>query len=70
MQIIVAHFIDFGGETPEQSPAITPPDHSPQHSPFSQPDFEISPRKATLEIYPTQQQMYDFIESLEKTTIE
>ena len=73
-----AHFIDLGGETLEQSPAI-PPDHSPQHSPFSQPDFEISPsqpdfgispRKATPEIDPTQQEMYDFIESLEKTAID
>lgn len=53
MQIKGAHFIDLGGETPEQSLAITPPDHSPQHSPFSQSDFEISPRKATLEIDPT-----------------
>lgn len=24
-----AHFIDLGGETPEQSPEIIPPDHSP-----------------------------------------
>lgn len=73
-----AHFIDLGGETSEQSPTI-PPGHSPQHSPFSQPDFEISPsqpdfgvspRKATPEIDPTQQEMYDFIKSLEKTTID
>lgn len=69
-QIKGAHFIDLGGETPEKSPEITPPDHSPQHSPFSQPDFEIIPRNTTPEIDQTQQKMYDFIESLEKTTTE
>ena len=71
-----AHFIDLGGETSEQSPTI-PPSHSPQHTPIYQLDFEISPsqrdfgdspRKPTREIDPTQQEMYDFIESLEKTT--
>lgn len=70
MQTKGAYFIDLGGETPEQSPTITPSDHSPQHSPFPQPDFEISPRKATPKIDPTQQQMYDFIESLENTATE
>ena len=67
MQNKGAHFIDLGGETPEQSPAITPPEHSLQHSSFPQLDFEINPRNATPKIDPTQQQMYDFIESLEKT---
>jgi len=77
-----AHFIDLGGETPEQPPAI-PPGRSPQRPPISQPNFEIrpsqldfeispdfglNPRKATPEIDPTQQEMYDFIESLEKTS--
>lgn len=44
----------------------------------SRPDFEISPpqqdfgdnpRKTTPEIISNQQEMYDYIESLEKTTI-
>lgn len=56
----------------DQSPKITPPDHSPQHSPQHSPspqlEFEITPRKTTPEIDQTQQQMYDFIESLQKTT--
>lgn len=78
------HFIDLGGETPEQPPAI-PPGRSPHHTPIPQPNFEISPsqpdfeitpsqpdvgdspRKTTPEIDPTQQEMYDYIESLEKT---
>lgn len=69
-QIKGAHFIDLGGETPDQSPKKTPPDQSPYYSPSPQLDFETSPRKTTLEIDQTQQQMYDFIESLEKTTTE
>ena len=28
------YFIDLGGETPEQPPAISP-DHSPHHTPLS-----------------------------------
>lgn len=86
------HFIDLGGETPEQPPAV-PPGHSLHRTPIpqpsfeispsqldfdinpSQPDFEISPsqpdfgdnpRNTTPEIDPTQQEMYDYIESLEK----
>lgn len=69
------HFIDLGGETPEQPPAI-PPGCNPHHTPYPQPNFEISPsqpdfrdnrRKTTPEIDPTQQEMCDYIESLEKT---
>lgn len=77
------HFIDLGGETPEQPPTISP-DRNPHHTPLSQPDvdmspsqpdFEISspqqdfgdsPRKTTPKIDPNQQEMYDYIESLEK----
>ena len=33
----------------------------------SQPDFGDNPRKNTLEIDPTQQEMYEYIETLEKT---
>lgn len=70
MQIKGAHFIDLGGETPDQSLENTPSNKSPQYSPSPQLYFETSPRKTTPEIDQTQQQMYDLIESLEKTTTE
>jgi len=75
------HFIDLGGETLEQPPTI-PPGRGPNHTPIpqpdfspsqpnleispSQPDFGDSPRKTTPEIDQTQQEMYDYIETLEK----
>jgi len=71
-QIKGAQFIDLGGETPDQSPENTPLDQSPQCSPSPQLEFETSLRETTPEIDQSQQQIYDFIESLEqqKTTTE
>jgi len=60
------HFIDLGGETPEQPPAI-PPGRGPHHTPISQLDFEISPSQPDLEISPSQP---DFGDSPRKTTPE
>jgi len=50
-----AHFIDLGGEAPDQSPENTPPNQSPQYYPSPQLDFETNPRKTTPEIEQTQQ---------------
>ena len=76
------HFIDLGGETLEQPPATSPgrgPHHplisQPNFDSPSWPGLEISPsqqdfwislRKNTSKIDPNQQEMYDYIESLEK----
>ena len=60
------------GRSPHHTP-IPQPDFeiSPSQPDFeintSQPDFGDNPRKTTPEIDPTQQEMYDYIESLEKT---
>lgn len=69
-------------EQPSAIPPDLGPHHIPISQPDfdmspSRPDFEISPsqqgfgvspRKTTPEIDPNQQEMYDYIESLEKTT--
>ena len=59
-----AQFIKLEEETPAQSPDSIPPEHSPQNSPPK--NFEGSPGRASPNIDPVQQQIYDYIESLEK----
>jgi len=58
------HFIDLEGETPTQSPDNIPYKQSPQNYPPQ--NFEGSPRRVSPGIDPIQQQIYDYIESLEK----
>ena len=60
------HFIDLGGETPEQPLAI-PPGRGPHHTPIPQPDFENSPSRLDFEISPSQP---DFGDIPRKTTPE
>ena len=66
IQIKGPHYIDLGGETPEQ-PSDIPPGCGPHHTPLSQPDFDMSPSRPYFEISPSQK---DFRVSPRKTTPE
>ena len=57
-------FINLEEETPVPSPDNVPFAHSPQNSPEQY--FEGSPIRRSPGIDPVQQQIYDYIESLEK----
>lgn len=57
-------FIDLEEETPTQSPENIPYEQSPQNSPPH--NFESIPRRAFPSIDLVQQQIYGYIESLEK----
>jgi len=59
-----AQFINLEEEAPVQSPDSIPPEHSPQNSPPQ--NFEGSPRRASPGVDPLQQQIYDYIKSMEK----
>ena len=56
--------IDVDEETPIPSPVNISPTHSPQNSPVYH--FEGSPSRRSPSIDPFQQQIYDYVESLEK----
>ena len=56
--------ISLDEETPIPSPVNTSPPHSPQNFPIH--NFEGSPNRKSPGIDPTQQEIYDYIESLEK----
>ena len=57
-------FVSLGEETRIPSLVNISPPHSPQNSPIH--NFEGSPSRKSLGIDPTQQEIYDYIESLEK----
>lgn len=59
-----AQFINLEEETLVQSPYSIQPEHSPQNSPPQ--NFEGSPSRASPGIDTLQQQIYDYIESLER----
>jgi len=57
-------FINLDEETPETSPVNISSVHNPQNSPIHH--FEGSPSRRSPGIDPVQQQIYDYIESMEK----
>ena len=57
-------FVSLDEETPIPSPVHISPPHSPQNSPIH--NFEGSPSRKSPGIDPAQQEIYDYIESLER----
>lgn len=66
MKSKVSQFITLEEETPAQSPDSIPYEQSPKNSPLQ--NFGGSPRRASPSIDPIQQQIYEYIESLEKNS--